>query len=46
MIKLLRILTILIVVTVLGGLGFFTFWDIPAPSKTVVKIIPDTQFPR
>ena len=46
MIKLLRILTICVVATVLGGIGFFAFGDIPAPSKVVVKIIPDNRFPR
>jgi hypothetical protein len=29
-----------------GGAVFLAGWDIPAPSTTVEKTIPDARFPR
>ncbi len=42
----LRVLAIVTIVAILGGIGFLALSDIPAPSKTVVKTIPDNRFPR
>jgi hypothetical protein len=39
------LLVLLLVVTV-GGLAVLGTWDMPAPSKTVEKVLPDERFPR
>ena len=36
-----RLFLILILVCGFGGLAFLSTWQIPAPVKTVSKIIPD-----
>lgn len=36
-----------VVVGVIGlGGGFLLAWDIPPPTKTVEKVIPNDRFPR
>ena len=42
----LRILLILILVIVLGGVIFLMTWDIPAPVQAIERIVPDEQLPR
>jgi hypothetical protein len=34
------------IVFLLGGGAFLAFWDIPAPSAKVEKILPDARFPK
>jgi hypothetical protein len=35
-----------VLLAVLGGAAFLATWDIPPPSKTVEKEIPDDRLPR
>ncbi len=44
--KLLRALIILLVLVVLGGVGFLVTWDIPAPTARQEVVLPDERFPR
>lgn len=44
--KLFVILFALIAVCLGGGAVFLATWDIPAPSQTVEKVLPDDRFPR
>ena len=39
-----RLFLILVLVFGFGGLAFLSPWQIPAPVKTVSKIIPDERF--
>lgn len=39
-------LLILILLTVVGGALFLLTWDIPAPTASVEKVIPNDRFPR
>jgi flagellar basal body-associated protein FliL len=44
-----RILVIVILVVVVGlicGGVFLAFWDIPAPTEKVEKVLPDARFPK
>jgi hypothetical protein len=34
------------IVILLGGGAFLAFWDIPAPSAKVEKVLPDARFPK
>ena len=42
----LSVLLVLLLVVAVGGLAVLGSWDMPAPSKTVEKVIPDDRFPR
>ncbi len=44
--KFFLILVALVVVIVVGGGAFLMFWNIPAPTARVEKVIPDARFPR
>ncbi len=44
--KLLRARVILLVVVVLGGVGFLVTWDIPAPTARQEVVLPDERLPR
>lgn len=46
MFKVLLIATAALVVVALGGAVFLMFWDIPAPSARVERVIPDARFPK
>jgi hypothetical protein len=37
---------LLLLVAAGGGVAFLAAWDIPAPTATVEKAIPDERFPR
>ena len=37
---------LLLLITVIGGGAFLAMWEIPAPSATVEKTLPDDRFPR
>ena len=41
-----RMMLILLVVILLGGLIFLMTWDIPAPVQHIERVIPDERFPR
>ncbi len=41
-----RILILLAVVLLLGGLIFVVTWDIPPPTRQVEIVIPDDRLPR
>jgi hypothetical protein len=41
-----RVLLVLVVVGLLGGAAFLATWEIPPPSATVKKVIPNDRFPR
>jgi len=46
MVKLVLItLAVIFVLLVWGGV-FLAAWDIPAPSSSVEKVIPDAKFPK
>jgi hypothetical protein len=39
-----KLFMLLVVVIVVGGGAFLMTWDIPPPTSTVEKIIPDDRF--
>ena len=39
-----RIFLVLILVFGFGGLAFLSTWPIPAPEKTISKVIPNERF--
>lgn len=41
-----RVLLVLAVVLVLGGVTFLVTWEIPPPSARIERVIPDDQIPR
>ena len=43
---LMKLVLFLIIITVGGGGVFLAIWDIPAPSRTVEKVLDDSRFPR
>lgn len=43
---LLRILIIVVVVLLVGGVAVLAMWQMPAPKTHVEKIIPNDRFPR
>ena len=44
--RLLGALIVLALIVVAGGSVFLATWEIPAPSNTVERVIPDDRFPR
>ncbi|UEM21547.1 hypothetical protein JL100_001885 [Skermanella mucosa] len=44
--RLLSVLIVLVLLVAAGGSVFLATWDIPAPSRTVERVIPDDRFPR
>ena len=44
--RVLSVLLLLLLVVAAGGLAVLGTWDMPPPSKTVEKVIPDDRFPR
>lgn len=41
-----RLLALVLLVVVLGGVVFLATWDIPPPTETVETVIPDERLPR
>lgn len=39
-------LIVLILLVLGGGFAVLATWDMPVPSKTVEKVLPDDRFPR
>jgi hypothetical protein len=46
MMRLTLVILVVVAVALLGSVAFLVTWDIPAPSSTVEKIVPDDRFPR
>ena len=44
--RFLLIIVALVVIILVGGTVFLMFWNIPAPTTHVEKVIPDARFPR
>jgi hypothetical protein len=44
--RIIGILFVLFLLVLVGGAAVLATWDIPAPSKTVEKVIADDRFPR
>jgi hypothetical protein len=41
-----RVLIIVVLVVVLGGVTLLVTWDIPPPTARVEQVIPDEELPR
>ena len=41
-----RLVVVLLVLLLAGGIAFLATWDIPAPSAKFEKTLPDDRFPR
>ncbi len=39
-----RVLAVLVLVVLVGGVAALAMWDIPAPSAKVEKVIPNDRF--
>lgn len=46
MIRLLTTVFMLLIVGLLGFIGYIAVWDLPAPAVQVEKVIPDDRFPE
>jgi hypothetical protein len=46
MTRLMIAIFLVLLITVIGGGAFLAMWEIPAPSATVEKILPNDRFPR
>jgi hypothetical protein len=44
--KVTLVLVVVIALVLLGGAAFLAFWNPPAPSAPVEKVIPDARFPK
>lgn len=44
--RFLSVLIVLFLLVVGGGMAVLATWDMPVPSKTVEKVLPDERFPR
>jgi hypothetical protein len=44
--KLVLVALVVVFVLLVGGGIFLAVWDIPAPSSSVEKVIPDARFPK
>lgn len=44
--KIAQLVSIAILAAIGAGVIFLATWDIPPPSATVEKVIPDDRFPR
>ena len=41
-----RIVLLLVFLVLIGGGSFLAMWDMPPPSKTITKRIPDARFSK
>lgn len=46
MVFLTRLLIILVLLVIVGGVAFLATWDMPPPSSKVEKVIPNDRFAR
>jgi hypothetical protein len=37
---------VIVILAVLGGAAFLAFWNPPAPTAPVEKVVPDARFPK
>jgi len=44
--KVVLVVLAVVVLAVAGGLAWLAFWDIPAPSQPIERVIPDARFPK
>ena len=44
--KALYIALAIVLLALVGGAAFLAAWDIPPPSKSVERVLPDERFPR
>lgn len=44
--RFLSVLIVLFLLVIGGGMAVLATWDMPVPSKTVEKVLPDERFPR
>lgn len=44
--KLVRLLTLTLIIVILGGVVFLATWDIPPPTVQVETVVPDERLPR
>ncbi len=42
--SLVRVVIVLVVVVLVGGVVALSMWDIPAPTTKIEKVIPDEHF--
>ncbi|MDP7342691.1 MAG: hypothetical protein QF767_04870, partial [Alphaproteobacteria bacterium] len=41
-----RIILVLVVLAIGGGLAFLLTWDIPPPTGPIEKVVPDARFEK
>ena len=46
MVKATVVLVLVLVLAIVGGCLFLAFWNVPAPTTTVEKVLPDARFPK
>jgi len=39
-------LVLVVALGLIGGALALAFWDIPAPSKPIERVLPDARFPK
>jgi hypothetical protein len=44
--RLVRVVGIVVVVVLVGGIAALSMWNIPAPTTKIEKVIPDERFQR
>jgi hypothetical protein len=44
--KVLLAVALILIVGLVGGGAFLAFWDIPAPTAKVEKVLPDARFAK
>lgn len=44
--KITNFLAVILVVAVVAGGAFLLTWEIPPPTQSVEKVLPDDRFPR
>lgn len=44
--RLTQMLVILVLLVIVGGVVYLGLWDLPAPTQTVEKVIPNERFAR
>lgn len=42
--SLIRIVLVLVLLVIVGGVAALAMWNIPAPSAKIEKVIPDDRF--
>ena len=40
------VLIVILVLAIAGGFNALAYWDFPAPSTRVEKVLPDARFPK